>query len=90
MNKIGIKELRQNASKYLDQVKHGEVTEAIERGKLIAVIASPSSEANAFEGLVASGQIIPADGKFQIPSYLCKGSQANSADVLSDLRSDPI
>lgn len=89
MVKIGVKELRQNASKYLNQVKRGETVEVTERGTLIAVITSPSHEATEYERLVACGQLIPASTQFRIPqSRRMNDSDVTSAKVLSDLREE--
>ncbi len=38
MDRIGVRELRQNASKYLDRVKRGESIEVTERGVPIAIL----------------------------------------------------
>ena len=89
MTRIGIKELRQNASKYLEKVKRGETIEVTERGTLIAVITSPNKEVTEFEGLVARGQLIPATTQFQIPQDRRKaGLEDTSAKVLSELREE--
>jgi prevent-host-death family protein len=60
MLRIGIRELRQNASRYLARVKAGETLEITERGKLIALVSPPSSEQTALERLIAQGKLIPA------------------------------
>ena len=39
--RIGVRELRQNASRYLDRVKSGETVEVTERGQLVAVLLRP-------------------------------------------------
>jgi prevent-host-death family protein len=61
MERIGIRELRQNASVYLDRVKDGESIEITERGVPIAVI-SPVGTLSKFDRLVAAGVITPARG----------------------------
>ncbi|CAN5464561.1 hypothetical protein BH20ACT19_BH20ACT19_09750 [soil metagenome] len=40
MRSIGIRELRQNASRYLREVKRGETVEVTERGEPIARLAT--------------------------------------------------
>lgn len=60
MERIGVRELRQNASKYLERVKAGESVEVTERGKLVAVISPPTPAVSAYELLVAEGRLIPA------------------------------
>ena len=60
MIRIGIRELRQNASRYLARVKAGETIEITERGKLIALVSPPSPPMTARERLIAEGKLIPA------------------------------
>ncbi len=87
--RIGVKELRQNVSKYLDQVKRGETVEVTERGTLIAVITSPSKEVMEFEYMVARGQLIAPKAQFHIPqNRRTADSEVASAEVLSDLREE--
>lgn len=42
MTRIGVRELRQHASHYLEKVKDGEVVEITDRGKLVALLVSPT------------------------------------------------
>ncbi len=42
MERIGVRELRQNASVYLREVKAGESVEITERGRLVAVMSPPA------------------------------------------------
>jgi len=60
MARIGVRELRQNASRYLAMVKAGQTVEVTERGELIAVLAPPSPSHHSRDRLVASGRLIPA------------------------------
>ena len=60
MERIGVRELRQNASRYLALVKAGETVEVTERGELIAVLSPPGGARNTRDRLVASGRLIPA------------------------------
>ena len=61
MDRIGIRELRQNASVYLDRVKDGESIEITERGVPIAVL-SPAPGLSLIDRLIAEGKVIPAQG----------------------------
>ena len=63
MDSIGVRELRQNASKYLDRVKNGESIEVTERGVPVAVLAPvPQKKESLYDRLVAEGRIIPGKG----------------------------
>jgi prevent-host-death family protein len=60
MERIGVRELRQHASRYLALVKAGETVEVTERGELVALLAPPGGARNTRDRLVASGRLIPA------------------------------
>jgi prevent-host-death family protein len=61
MERIGIRELRQHASVWLKRVQRGESFEVTDRGRPVALL-TPYREMDAFERLVASGAIKPAEG----------------------------
>jgi len=60
MERIGVRELRQNASRYLALVKAGESVEVTERGELIALLTPPEQPRSARERLLAAGRLLPA------------------------------
>lgn len=60
MTRIGIRELRQNASRYLTLVKGGQTVEVTERGVLIALLVPPEVPRTTRDRLVATGRLIPA------------------------------
>lgn len=60
MERIGVRELRQNASRYLAMVKAGETVEVTERGRLVAVLSPPRAARISRDELVAAGRLIPA------------------------------
>lgn len=59
MRRIGIRELRQEASKYLRDVERGESIEVTDRGRPVARLVPVPAE-DEWERLVASGRIVPA------------------------------
>lgn len=61
MDRIGIRELRQNASVYLERVKNGESIEITERGVPIAVL-SPAAGLSLIDRLIAEGKATPGRG----------------------------
>lgn len=61
MRAIGIRELRQQASRYLRDVERGETIEVTDRGRPIALLV-PLPHARGIERLVASGRLTPATG----------------------------
>ncbi|MBA3745525.1 hypothetical protein [Sporichthya sp.] len=62
MERIGIRELRQHASRYLSLVKAGETVEVTERGELIALLTPPRPGQSERERLIAEGRLVPAAG----------------------------
>lgn len=60
MHRIGVRELRQNASRYLALVKAGETVEVTERGELVALLVSPHQSRTARDRLIAAGRLEPA------------------------------
>lgn len=64
METIGIRELRQNASRYLRRVAAGESITVTDRGRPVAVLNPPSSGRSLYDEMVASGELIPAEKPF--------------------------
>lgn len=87
--RIGVRELRQNASRYLDLVKGGQTVEVTERGRLVALLVPPEPGDGLRERLIASGMLVAADGPLVLPRRrpLPPGSPG-TASVLDDLRRD--
>ena len=61
MRTIGIRELRQNASRYLRMVRDGESIEVTDRGEPIAMITPIRKDEAARERLIREGKLIPAE-----------------------------
>jgi prevent-host-death family protein len=89
--RVGVRELRQNLSVYLDRVKDGETLEVTERGRPVARLAPlPASEQSAYERLVAEGSIRPAGGdvlELGPPQRLRPGERPLS-EVLAEQRDE--
>lgn len=62
MTRIGIRELRQHASRYLRSVKQGETVTVTERGEPIAELRPLARRENTIERLESEGRITPARG----------------------------
>lgn len=60
MTRIGIRELRQHASRYVALVRKGETVEVTDRGQLVALLTPPEGPRSAREQLIAAGLLIPA------------------------------
>lgn len=60
MKRIGVRELRQNASRYLERVERGETLEVTSRGRPVAFLTPLPDRASARDRLIAEGKLIPA------------------------------
>jgi prevent-host-death family protein len=86
MERIGVRELRQHASRYLDRVKAGETVEVTERGQLVALLVPPAPARQARERLIADGRLRPSSGVLRLPPRV-KADRTSEA-VLDELRED--
>ena len=60
--KIGIRELRQNASRYVAMAKAGLRVPVTDRGELVAYLVPAGEGGTTFERMKAAGQVRPAIG----------------------------
>lgn len=67
--RVGVRELRQNLSVYLDRVKAGETLEVTEHGHAVALLTPlPRVATSTFDRLVAEGRVVPGTG--ELMAYL--------------------
>ena len=89
MERIGVRELRQHASRYLAKVKAGETVEVTERGRLIALLVPPNPHTTAREQLIAEGRLIPGSGPFRFPARVAAPpGSPDSQSILDELREE--
>lgn len=91
MRRVGIRELRQNASRYIRLVKAGETLEVTERGAPVALLTPlPSGRAKTpREQLIAEGKLIPGTQDWDaLPPPTKSPTGLTSEEVLADLRED--
>jgi len=87
-NQVGVRELRQNLSRYLRRVASGERMEVTERGKPVAVLAPLSESFSALQRLVTSGRARPPQGDL-LDLGLPRGPVTTKGiDALRELRED--
>lgn len=84
--RIGVRELRQHASRYLALVQRGEVIEVTDRGRLVARLVP--AESDSWEQLVASGRVIPPDPDADLLSEPPGDYDIDASSVLAALRAD--
>ena len=59
--RVGVRELRQNLSVYLDRVKAGETLEVTEHGQPVARLApNPVPKLSILDQMIADGRVTPA------------------------------
>jgi len=86
MERIGVRELRQHASRYLDRVKQGETVEVTERGRLVALLIPPAPSAAERDQLISQGRLLPAHNAFVVP--VAVAAEGASAAALDELRAE--
>lgn len=59
-NTVGVRELRQNLSVYLERVKEGEALTVTDRGQEVAILRPMPKTSNVIERLIAEGRATPA------------------------------
>jgi prevent-host-death family protein len=57
MNTVGVAELRQNLSRYLRRVEHGERLVVTDRNRPVAELGPPPTPASELDRLVADGRL---------------------------------
>ncbi len=89
--RVGVRELRQNLSVYLDRVKKGEVLTVTEHGQVVATLQQPTKRPLAgLDRLVAEGRVTRPSRSIRDlppPAPLPPGTPPLS-QILDDLRKD--
>lgn len=85
MERIGVRELRQNASEWIRRAHAGERIEVTRRGQVVAILGPPVS-AGALAGLRQSGRLKPAHAGGPLPAP--QKTQRPASDALAELRRD--
>ena len=70
MQRVGVRELRQNLSVYLQKVRTGQSMEVTDRGVPVAVLAPLSADTEGLERQIRAGRVRPASapgGRFTAP-----------------------
>jgi prevent-host-death family protein len=90
MGRVGVRELRQNASAVLRRVLAGESIEITQRGRPVAMIVPLPEPTDVIERLVAEGRARPAKGNLlDLPPPLKpKPGSMLPSEALAELRAD--
>lgn len=86
MDRIGVRELRQHASRYLDRVAQGESLEVTDRGRPVARLVPITSDA--WADMIASGRVTPADDGTDVADELPGKYDVDASAVLAEMRAD--
>jgi prevent-host-death family protein len=81
--RVGIRELRQNLSVYIERVKAGETLEVTERGRPVAALGPLPESTSALDRLVAQGRAWPAE---RSPSNLGPPIKVDDPDISRRVR----
>ena len=90
---VGVRELRQNLSVYLDRVKDGETLRVTEFGHVVALLTPlPAEKLSPFERMVREGRAIPPKGslKDRRPPQPAQPGMPSSEEMLAAEREDRI
>lgn len=87
-DRVGVRQLRQNLSVYLDRVKEGRSLEVTEHGRPVALLTPLPGPVTAWARLVAEGLVIPAT-RTSLDLPLPEGPvSTRGADALQEQRKD--
>ena len=89
-DRVGVREIRQNLSVYLDRVKRGEALEITERGRPVAIIAPLPEHGSVVARLVASGRATPPATEPALlgPPPRARDGGPSISRILDDIRED--
>ena len=89
LDRIGVREIRQNLSVYLDRVKAGEALEITEHGTPVAVLAPLPERATLLQRLVSEGRATAATLPWDtMPPPLTLSLKRPLSEILDELRED--
>jgi prevent-host-death family protein len=84
METIGVRELRQHASRYLERVRHGETLEVTDRGRPVARLVPVSSDV--WTDMVASGEVTLADDQTDLVDEVPGEYEVEASATLAAMR----
>jgi prevent-host-death family protein len=86
MDRIGVRELRQHASRYLARVARGEVLEITDRGRAVARMVP--IKADAWADLVSAGRVTPATDDTDVGAEAPADYGVDASAALAAMRRD--
>jgi prevent-host-death family protein len=86
MRTVGVRELRQNASRYLEEVAAGESIEITDRGHPVARLVPITGDP--WQDLVSSGEVVRAAHPVCVDEIKPGAYPHSGSETLEELRSD--
>jgi prevent-host-death family protein len=88
--RIGIRELRQHASRYVAMAKAGLRVPVTDRGELVAYLVPAEEGGSVYERLVAAGKVRPAVGNLLdlLPPPPAEPGEPSLSDTLQQMRDE--
>jgi prevent-host-death family protein len=84
MDRIGVRELRQHASRYLARVVNGETFEVTDRGRPVARLVPIHAET--WDDLIAAGKVTRADDDADVADEAPADYAINASAALAAMR----
>lgn len=86
---VGVRELRQNLSVYLDRVRKGEALTVTEHGTAVAILRPLPKASNVLDRLVAEGRATaPSRSVRDLPRPLAVRLERPLSQILDELRDE--
>jgi prevent-host-death family protein len=86
---VGVRELRQNLSVYLDRVRKGEALTVTEHGTAVAILRPLPEASNVLDRLVAEGRATaPSRSVRDLPRPLAVRLERPLSQILDELRDE--
>lgn len=90
--RIGIRELRQHASVYVDLAEKGQIVEITNRGRLVARLVPAEEAESPLERLIAAGVLRPAEEPGNLldiePGPPVPEGQPTASEILLQMREE--
>jgi prevent-host-death family protein len=86
MERIGVRELRQHASRYLARVAHGESLEVTDRGRPVARLVPVANDL--WADMIATGKVTPAEDDMDVADELPGDYDVDASAVLAEMRAE--
>jgi len=87
--RVGVRELRQNLSVYLDRVKAGETLEVTEHGQPVARLTpNPPVHVSVLDQMIADGRATPARGNRRNLPYPPSFPGRPLSEILQEMRDE--